>query len=150
MLLTTLNTCGRSEHFLDRTIKGTITIGTEWTDITPSQPLKVERERQEIVLYLEKPFVGDFIARGIRLPDGSLTIPEIQLIDSDGNAHKLEYSGFRGDELIRFALPEQSTIKEYRGIRIRSDKPINCKEIIWSCFNLKDVDYSELQLGVTI
>ena len=102
------------------------------------------------MLYLEKPFVGDFIARGIRLPDGSLTIPEIQLIDSDGNAHKLEYSGFRGDELIRFALPEQSTIKEYRGIRIRSDKPINCKEIIWSCFNLKDVDYSELQLGVTI
>ena len=138
-LLAVLTVCGRRDRIIDQTISRDATLTSEWTEITPLKPLKPEREQQEIILYLAEPFSGDFEAKGVRVPDGSIVHPEVQLVDASGHIYNLEYYGFRGHELIRFTLKDQLKGKEFRTVRIRSEKPIHCKEIIWSYFNWRDV-----------
>ena len=138
-LLVVLTICGRRERIIDQTIGVDTTLTSEWTEITPEKPLKPERQQQEIVLYLAEPFFGDFEAKGVRGPDGSIVHPEVQLVDTNGRTYDLKYFGFRGHELIRFTLKDQLKGKEFRTVRIRSEKPIRCKEILWSYLNWKDV-----------
>jgi hypothetical protein len=140
-LLLLLNVCGGEERFLDRKIKGPITITSEWTEIKLNPPLKPEREEHDVVLYLAEPYTGDLLhAGGVNLPDGSVVMPEVQIVDTEGNIYTLKATGFRGKELMRFTLRGQLDNREYRSVRIRSAKPINCKEIIWSNWNWKDID----------
>jgi hypothetical protein len=138
ILLAAIGLYQQRSPFLDREIKGSVTLSSEWIEIIPEQPLKPEREQQEIVLHLEEPFVGDFEAKGVRLPNGSIIQPEVQLVDVAGNIHILKYYGFRGRKLIRFTLKGQLNGREYRSVRVRSEQPIRCKGIIWSCFYWKD------------
>lgn len=138
-VLVMLTVCGSRDRIIDQTIRRDATLTSEWTEITPEKPLKTERQQQEIVLYLAEPFSGDFEAKGVRLADGSIVHPEVQLVDTSGRTYDLKYYGFRGHELIRFTLKDQLKGKEFRTVRIRSEKPIHCKEIIWSYFNWGDV-----------
>lgn len=125
---------------LDREIKGAITISSDWIEITPDKPLKPTRDVQMITIALEPPFQGEFEAKAIRTPDGSLVQPQVQLVDQNGNTFELNYGGFRGRMAMDFSnfdkLPKD---REYKTVRIRSDKPINCKKILWSCYNWKDL-----------
>ena len=127
--------------FDDREIKGPITLSSEWIEITPDKPLKPEREYQQIVLSLSEPFLGDFEAKGVRLLDGSIITPQVQLVDQNGDTFDLKYGGFRGRMNIYYSnfdqLPKD---REYRTVRIRSEKPINCKRILWSCYYQRDLN----------
>jgi len=134
-----LSVCGGRQSFLDRTIKGPTTLTPEWTEIVVTPPLQPERDEHDIVLYLEEPFGRDLQAKGVRLPDGSVITPDIQLIDSDGKTYDLTYVGHRGPQLVRFTLRGRLDNREYQKVRIRSEKPVKCKEIIWSNWNWKDI-----------
>lgn len=138
-VLASLTICGGRERFLDRTIKGETTLTPEWTEIALETPLKPARDVQVIMLYLEEPFVGDFEAKAVRLPDGALVEPEVQLLDKAGNTYALKYYGFFGRKLIMFTLPDQLTGRDYGTVRVRSNKTIRCKEIIWRCFYWREI-----------
>lgn len=126
--------------FLDREIKGQVTISSYWLEITPDKPLKPERDVEEVELSLEPPFIGDFESHKVRLPDGSLVLPEVQLIDQNGNTFNMKYRGFNGRMNIYFSnFDELPKDREYRTVRIRSEKPINCKKIYWSCYYTGDI-----------
>lgn len=139
-LLLSLSICGTRERFLNRTIKGETTLTPEWTEITVETPLKPERDVQAVLLYLEDPYIGEFEGKGVRLPDGSLVKPEVQLVDVVGNTYTLKYYGFFGRKLIIYTLRDQLAGRDYRAVRVRSDKPIRCKEIIWRCYYTRDID----------
>lgn len=134
-----MNVCAGRETFIDRTIKGPTTLNSEWLEIAVSPPLRPERDEHDIVLYLEEPFGRDLQAKGVRLPDGSVITPEIQVIDLEGKAYDLRFVGMRGPQLIRFTLRGQLDGRQYAKVRIRSEKPIRCKEIFWSNWNWKDI-----------
>jgi hypothetical protein len=134
-----LTVCQRRETFFDRTIKGPTTLSSEWMEISVDPPLKPDREEHDIVLYLEEPFGRDLETKGVRLPDGSVITPEIQLIDQDGKSYDLKYYGKRGPQLIEFTLRGQLDGKVYPKVRVRSEKPITCKAILWSNWNWKDI-----------
>lgn len=140
VLIMSLTICGDQQRFTDRTIKSNTTITAEWMQITLDKPLKPERDVQVIMLYLEEPYVGDFEAKAVRLPDGTLVQPEVQLLDTAGKTYALKYYGFFGRQLIMFTLPDQLTGRDYSTVRIRSDKPIRSKEIIWRCFYWREID----------
>jgi hypothetical protein len=78
--------------------------------------------------------------KAVRLPDGTLVQPEVQLLDTAGKTYALKYYGFFGRQLIMFTLPDQLTGRDYSTVRIRSDKPIRSKEIIWRCFYWREID----------
>lgn len=133
--------CQRHSPFLDLELKGDVTLSPEWTEITPDKPLKPTREFQQVVLGLSEPYVGDFLAKGVRVPDGSIVTPQVQLVDEKGNVFDLKYGGFRGRMNIYFSnfdqLPKD---RNYRTVRIRSEKPIHCNKIYWSSYYGKDIE----------
>ena len=90
-LLVVLTVCGRRDRIVYQTIKGDTTLTAEWTEITPEKPLQPERQQQEIVPYLAEPFSGDFEAEGVRVPDGSIAHPEVELVDTNGRTYDLKY-----------------------------------------------------------
>ena len=139
VLITSLTICGDQQRFINRTIKGKTTVTSEWMQITLDKPLKPERDVQVIMLYLEEPYVGDFEAKAVRLPDGTLVQPEVQLLDTAGKTYTLKYYGFFGRKLIMFTLPDELMGRDYSTVRLRSDKPIRCKEIIWRCFYWREI-----------
>ena len=131
----------KSNPFLKRQIAGPVTIGSEWLEITPEEPLKPEREIHEVILIFATPYEPDNQSWGIRLPDGSLVIPEVQLVDQNGGTYKLRV-GAIGKDAIAFSMRDPISHQEilpkdklYPTVRIRIDKSIQCSKIIWSCYN---------------
>lgn len=139
-LLASLLICGGRQRFLDRTIRGDTTLTQEWIEITLETPLKPECDVQAVMLYLAQPYEADLEMDGVRLPDGSLVKPEVQLVDTAGNTYSLKYYGLFGRQLVIFTLRDQLMGREYRNVRIRSDKPIHCRKIFWRCYYTRDID----------
>ncbi|HEV8426984.1 MAG TPA: hypothetical protein VGQ41_03660 [Pyrinomonadaceae bacterium] len=139
-LLASLVICGGRPRFLDRTIRGDTTLTQEWTEITLETPLKPERDVQAVMLHLAEPYEADLQLNGVRLPDGSLVKPEVQLVDTAGNTYSLNYYGLFGRQLVIFTLRDQLMGREYRTVRIRSDKPIHSRRFFWRCYYTRDID----------
>ena len=139
-ILASLVICGGGQRFVDRTIRDDTTLTQEWMEITLEKPLKPEREVQAVMLHLAKPYEADLEMNGVRLPDGSLVKPEVQLVDTAGNIYSLKYYGLFGRQLVIFTLRDQLMGREYRTVRIRSDKPIHCRQIFWRCYYTRDID----------
>lgn len=141
LLLLAMGIFQHHRPFLDREIMKDVTLTSEWLEITLEQSLKPEREVQMIALKLEDPYIADLEREGVSIPDGSLILPDVQLVDQYGNVFDLKYGGLRGRKIIYFSnfnqLPKD---RNYRTVRIRSEKPISCEKILWSCFNWKDID----------
>jgi hypothetical protein len=129
-------------HDVNRVIGANVAISHEWREITPPFPLKTWKQNQYITLDVEgakRSVNSDGLSSGyeikhfseIELVDGTLVTPEIQLVDEYGESFSLRgsmenYAG-RG---FTTSLPSD---RVYRTVRIRSDKPMNCKKIIWHC-----------------
>ena len=124
--------------YLDRTISGPVTITQEWTEIVPNEPLKAERQIQYLTLDVAEPFEPDYDSWGLRLPDGAIVVPEVQLIDQNGNIYKLT-SPALDNKGIGLRLRDLPKDRVYRAVRIRADKPIKVSRIYWHCYNQRDV-----------
>ena len=75
--------------YLDREITGPTTISSEWLEIMPKQPLRVERQIQYMILDVADPFEPIYDKWSLRLHDGSVVKPEVQLVDENGNVYDL-------------------------------------------------------------
>ena len=126
--------------YLDQDVTGPVTLSPEWQDIVPREPLRAERQIQYVILTFAEPFEPNYKGdRGLRLSDGSVVVPEVQLVDQYGNIFNLHSPaldhtgmGFTSEN----ALPKDRT---YRTVRIRSNKPIKVSRIYWHCYNSWDV-----------
>ena len=124
---------------LDRDISGPVTITSEWFEITPQEPLKPEREVQNVIVWFAIPYqTGNPPA--LIFEDGATVTPEVQLVDRQGNTFNLRASaaastgfGYRCcDGVFDKELPKDRT---YRSVRIRSARPIQASKIVWRCYN---------------
>ena len=124
---------------LDRDISGPVTITPEWFEITPKEPLKPEREVQNVIVWFAIPYQTRH-PPALVFQDGAAITPEVQLIDQHGNVFNLRASaagssglGYRCcDGVFDKGLPKDRT---YRTVRVRSDKPIQASKIVWRCYN---------------
>lgn len=132
--------------YLDREIMGPATITSEWLEIMPKEPLQPERQVQYIYIQTVEPFDPDYQKWGIRLPNGSTIIPEVQLVDQYGNIFKLKSSSFslkdpRQGEIVSglgFNNNDLPHDRVYTKVRIRADIPIQSSKIIWRNYNQWD------------
>jgi len=131
--------------YLDHQLSEQITISSEWREIVPQRPFHAERQIQMIVLDLDKSIALQKDGWGLVLSDGSIVIPEVQLIDEEGKTYPLEepsawFSPATGVRYREFSsksgLPKD---KVFRAIRVRSAKPVRCNRIFWRCYNMWDV-----------
>src|SRR5437016_5395801 len=79
-----------SHPYLDQDVAGPTTISSEWLEIVPKEPLRLERNLQQIVLDIEPPIRSSLPqSMGLLLPDDSVVVPQVQLIDDDGKVYDL-------------------------------------------------------------
>jgi hypothetical protein len=124
--------------YLDREISGPMTISSQWIEIVPKKPLSVQRQIQYMILDVIDPFDPDYDQWSLRLQDGSIVTPEVQLVDESGNTYNLT-SPALDSKGIGFRNSELPKDRAYRAVRIRSNKPIKLSRIYWRCYNQWDV-----------
>lgn len=144
---------------VEQQIIGEVVITTEWLEIHPDPPLKVSRNEQRIDIHVEDTFTpytpndGSWGETwGMRFSDGAIIIPEVQLVDENGNVYELESPSFvhkdarRGDAsggmAFRASLRPPTGLdlpqdRVYRTVRIRCDRSLRCSRIVWSCTDWK-------------
>lgn len=128
--------------YIDRKIAGPTKISTEWVEITPSETLQPKGDYQEIGLSLADPYLLPLAARpsaGVRMPDGSSVVPEVEIVDTQGNSFTLKISGARGEKLIEYRLRGEQVGREYRTVRIRAEQEIQLKSVYWTGFVIKNM-----------
>ena len=124
----------------NRVIAENVTVSSNWLEIRPSPPLVVSKQSQYISLDVEGvrrdnpyTYTDPKDAFKIELLDGTFVTPEIQVVDEYGNVFKLD--DWMEDYTGKGFTPESKFPRDrvYSLIRIRTDKPIHCKRIIWHC-----------------
>jgi hypothetical protein len=123
----------------DRDIAGATTITSPWLEIGPVPALKPSGKQSLVILELEGDYTPDFQSQMLRFPDGSLGMPEVQLLDQQGNVFPLHFlmvhhrdrTGSNVMGGAGFGAPDLPTDRSYGKVRVRSDKPIKCSKIIW-------------------
>ena len=122
----------------DRQIFGPVTISSEWLEIKPDPPLRVSRELQHVILDIQEPCHIDEKSFGVRVADGSVVTPEVELVDEQANTYYLTaptifYSPGTPFPRRGFSTLQLPPDRRYRLVRIRCEKPVTCSAIIWDC-----------------
>lgn len=123
----------------DRDVAGSMAIASPWLEITPAPALKPSGKASLLILELDGDYTPDFQAQMLRFPDGTLGMPEVQLVDQQGNVFPLHFlmvhhrdrTGSNVMGGAGFGAPDLPTDRSYGKVRVRSDKPMKCSKIIW-------------------
>lgn len=130
--------------YLDQELAGTTTTGSQWLEIVPKSPLRVERQRHMIALDLDRSINAEREGSGLVLPDGSIVRPQVELVGQDGTIYELNKPSFflsnTGEILAYFSGSDLPSDKAYIKVRIRSDRPVRCNRIFWRNYNLWDAE----------
>ena len=123
----------------DRDIAGSTAITSQWLEIKPAPVLKPSGKTSLVILELEGDYTPDFQAQMLRFPDGALGMPDVQLVDEQGNVFPLHFlmvhhrdrTGSNVMGGAGFGDPGLLTDRSYSKVRVRSDKPMKCSRIFW-------------------
>lgn len=123
---------------VQRDVALNFTVTPEWQEIVPQAPLTVSRSRQTVYLMIDG-FDREIGNPGwdIKMPDGSVTKPEIQIVDDSGNVYDLSARSWAGSSAgFSLAKPMGAVSdlpldRTYPKIRIRSNAGFTCSKIIW-------------------
>ena len=123
----------------DRDIAGATAITSQWLDIKAEPIVKPAGKSSLLILELEGDYTPDFQAHMLRFPDGALGMPEVQLVDEQGNVFPLHFLMVHhrdrtGSNIMGgagFGSPDLPTDRGYSKVRVRSDKPMKCSKIFW-------------------
>jgi len=128
-----------------QTVAENIEVTSDWFEIKPKKPLEATKIGQEIRLlingYEYDLYKNDF--GNIQLKNGNYINPKIEIVDQNGKTYELEDSS-RNGEYIGFSLKESilgiddfpDGVK-FTVVRIRSDDPFLCNEIVWHDYDMK-------------
>ena len=123
----------------DRDIAGATAITSQWLEIGPAPALKPSGKQSLVILELEGDYTPDFQAQMLRFPDGTLGMPDVQLVDQQGNVFPLHFLMVHhrdrtGSSVMGgagFGAPDLPSDRSYVKVRVRSDKPMKCSKIVW-------------------
>jgi hypothetical protein len=130
----------KRDPFHERVFHGPLAVSYRWEEIKPEPALRPERDKQVLVLGLAEPFVSGLGDRGVRLPDGTLAVPEVELVAKDGTVYPLKFAGSFG-RYKPFYEKEERFPKdaEFTTVRVRCDNRIELKLLAWTTYNMKDL-----------
>ncbi len=130
--------------YLDQELAGPTTTTSQWLEIVPESPLRVERQRHMIALALDKSIRTEPKGSGLLLTDGSIVRPQVELVGTDNKTYQLNVPSLfllnTGEILAYFSSEDLPNDKTYIKVRIRSDRPVRCNRIFWRNYNLWDAE----------
>jgi hypothetical protein len=139
-----------SPLIIDHELSGKVTLTNEWLELIPKDPLKVERNTQEVTLFPDPPIkmVDDPTGQRSLIPaDGRDATIEVELIDTNGMKYQSRpgYSrSMTGDLYVTSHSVDFKYLPKDVGfakVRIRSSAKYPVKKILWRCYNWSDVHH---------
>lgn len=122
----------------EQKVAGEMTLTENWVEITPARPLVPSRQYQSIVLDVAEPLVRDNSYGRARRADGTEFRPEVVLVSERGDAVPVELSRTptpsRYENSISGGQPPRGV---YVKVRVRCDRPLRLRGIVWSCWDGK-------------
>jgi hypothetical protein len=123
----------------DRDIAASTAITSQWLEIKTTPLLKPSGKTSLVILELEGDYTPDFQSQMLRFPDGALGMPDVQLVDEQGNVFPLHFlmvhhrdrTGSNVMGGAGFGTPDLPVDRSYSEVRVRSDKPMKCSKVIW-------------------
>lgn len=117
-------------------------VGPNWTEMSGIKPQRKGFERQHVFLCVEGyEFDRNDDRLDIKLVDGRIVVPEVQVVDSSGNIFDTEDGARFGNTMGLSVLPigenRLSSDKQQVVIRIRSEEPFQCRLIGWQTKRMK-------------
>jgi hypothetical protein len=128
-----------------------VTLGPEWTELTPNRPLRSRLTIQELHLSFPPGHEVDFAsgksrfaANAIQFVDGRNIGFEGRLIDDRGNSFELGVIGISDGVLLSErnpAVPGYGPVfpqdRTYPKVRLRSSEVVQLNSVLWQCRSLK-------------
>jgi len=129
-------------------LSGAATLSTEWLELNPSNPLKPERDTQDVTLFPDPPIImvkNPNRQRDVMAVDGRDAEIEAELIGSNDITYR------SSPVLVEEMTPDLKVISRtlhfpdlpkditYIKIRIKSSVGYPVKKILWRCYNRSDV-----------
>ncbi len=123
-----------SNRTFEQTLATNLNVSSEWTEIDAVPLLQTRRRVAEVAIALP-----DYRAeRGgpfeIKLSDGRIVRPQVQISDVDGDLLDLRHSGFNytGDHDLVVLTPKDGFPETtFKTVRIRSDEPFVIARMFW-------------------
>jgi hypothetical protein len=112
-------------------------VGSEWHGISLSQPITTKWDVQMIYLKIDTQHEISLKPLGLRLVDGSIITPEIELVRNTGKVDTFRFVGFSGSDVM-YENDGISRGTAFSEIRLRSPKPLQCSNIKWISYMPED------------
>ena len=133
-----------SESDSKQIVSGPVTLSAQWTEFAPPKSLRALKDSQEIVLDVDpsEGLVEDNLhLEQMRLSNGVLLHPQIQLVDSAGNILNASVNRYPVPSLYKNGLSGQLADlpqdRTFTKVRVRSDAPVRLSRIVWHCHQYK-------------
>jgi hypothetical protein len=116
---------------------GPTSVSSDWSRISIPHPVTAKWDIQMIYMNIDTKHEISEKPLGIRLDDGSVITPEIELVKNTGKAEPFRFVGFSNSDLMyeNEGIASGSIFSE---IRIRSSKPLICSKIEWISYMPED------------
>lgn len=125
----------------DQTLARNVKVSYDWTEIDARSQFSAHNQVQHLCIRTPGIDWGSQDFNGVKLKDGTVLHPEIEIVDEQGKVQPLLLSGFVSKFYVDAEYsPVKGTGAFYKGrqfskIRIRSDIPFDCDVIYWSDYD---------------
>lgn len=118
-----------------------VTVAGDWVTVKLPQPLVATAQwEQELLATVssryEESTQGQF---GMKMPDGSVIWPEVQVENDEGVWLPLTGRGFYGRDLSFTDRTFSGDGKRYVSVRLRSPKAITVAQLVWNSYDPREV-----------
>src|SRR5713101_4965885 len=113
-------------------------VGSDWVNIPIADPLVAKWDSVMILVNVNSSLKATYNPLGIRLDDGSIAVPEAELITTAGQRQPLHLFSFDDAGGIYFSSEQIASGRRFSALRIRSPKVLNCFLITWTSYMRKD------------
>jgi hypothetical protein len=120
-------------------LDATVTLSPAWQAVSLPESICCTRNEQEILLTVASPHILDPDTWVVRVADGTVAIPEIEIEDSRGTRWPLPDRAFWGGQVVFSDDEHPSPHREIRKIWARCNVPILISKIELNCFNHEEV-----------
>ena len=114
-----------------------IALSSNWLSVSLSRPVTAKWDVQAIYVGVGSKHQSSTDPLGIRLEDGSIVKPEIELVTKTGEVQPFRFVGFSNADLV-FENDHIARGSSFAELRIRSPKPVVCSRISWISYMPQD------------
>ena len=127
----------------DRTIAKSLKVSNDWIEVPIEPPLNAQHRDQSVNLRIQDIDFHAGVTNGVKLKDGTVLNPDIDLIDENGTILTLRPSGSVSKYYVDAVFKPVSETdgfasgRKFTKIRIRSDIPFECQSVYWRDYDPK-------------